>query len=445
MATEFKLPELGENVLSGNVVSVLVSEGQVLSVDEPVVEIETDKAVIEVPSSVSGTVEKIHVKQGDVARVGQVILTVSGGGGKSVPAVQAKPEPAPAEQVVAPVPQAAAPVPATVEPVTEAAPAMTPSPIEVVSAPEAMPLPTTSGPVNASPSVRRFARELGLDISHIAGTGDHGRVTMDDVKNFSRRINTSLRPITPMLQTAPTQLPDFSRWGAVEHQPMTNIRRITAERMQAAWSTIPHVTQFDKADITTLEALRKQYGKKVEAAGGKLTVTAILLKISASALKVFPNFNTSVDMAKREIIQKKYIHIGVAVDTDRGLLVPVIRDVDRKNIVELSVELTQLADRARRGKLTVDEMQGGCMTITNLGGIGGTNFTPIINAPEVAILAVSRSSIEPVYCGDGFEARTILPLALSYDHRMIDGADGARFLRWVAEALEQPFLLNLEG
>ena len=226
---------------------------------------------------------------------------------------------------------------------------------------------------------------------------------------------------------------------------MSNVRRATARAMGQSWSTIPMVTQFDKADITELEQLRAQYGKRAEAAGGKLTPTAIILKVVAAALKRFPQFNASIDMANEEIVVKQYVHVGVAVDTDRGLLVPVLRDVDQKNVIQLAVELNQIAQKARDRKLGLEDMQGGCFTISNLGGIGGTGFTPLVNGPEVAILGVSRGSTEPV-CVDGqFQPRLMLPLSLTYDHRLIDGADGARFLRWVCEALEKPFLLMLEG
>ncbi len=226
---------------------------------------------------------------------------------------------------------------------------------------------------------------------------------------------------------------------------MRAIRRKTAEHLSAAWATIPHVTQFDLADLTGLEELRKKYARQVEAAGGNLTVTSIAVKVAAAALRVFPQFNASIDMAADEIIVKKYVNIGVAVDTDRGLLVPVIRDADRKNIVQLSVELVQLSQKARTHKIALEDMQGGCFSISNLGGIGGTYFTPIVNAPEVAILGLSRARTEPIYKDGGFEPRLMLPLSLSYDHRAIDGADGIRFLRWIAEALEQPFLLSLQG
>jgi pyruvate dehydrogenase E2 component (dihydrolipoamide acetyltransferase) len=287
-----------------------------------------------------------------------------------------------------------------------------------------------------------------VDINQVQGSGAGGRISLEDVKRHARDLHT--RPAGQQLRdTSPlVTLPDFTKWGAVERQPMSNVRRATAERMTQAWGTIPHVTQFDKADITDVEELRQYYdAQRVKSAGGKLTITAIVLKVVAGALKRFPQFNASIDMTTYEVIHKTYYHIGVAVDTDRGLLVPVIRNVDQKNILELSVELTQLAERARSRKVTLEEMQGGTFTITNLGGLGGTNFTPIINAPEVAILGLARSRMEPVYndSTEQFTPRLMLPLALSYDHRLIDGADGVRFLRWVVEALQQPFLLALEG
>jgi pyruvate dehydrogenase E2 component (dihydrolipoamide acetyltransferase) len=287
-----------------------------------------------------------------------------------------------------------------------------------------------------------------VDINQVQGSGARGRISLEDVKRYARDLHarSASQPFRGALPAV--TLPDFTKWGAVERQPMSNIRRATAERMTQSWVTIPHVTQFDKADITDLEQLRQRYDvQRAQSAGGKLTITAIVLKVVAAALKRFPQFNASVDMATHEVIHKAYYHIGVAVDTDRGLLVPVIRHVDQKNILELSVELTQLAERARSRKTTLEEMQGGTFTITNLGGLGGTNFTPIINAPEVAILGLARSSMEPVYNDSTgrFTPRLMLPLALSYDHRLIDGADGVRFLRWVVEVLQQPFLLALEG
>lgn len=286
-----------------------------------------------------------------------------------------------------------------------------------------------------------------MDINQVPGSGPGGRISIEDVKDYAQRLRSGRDGQPPTGAWPGVILPDFTKWGTVERHPMGNVRRTTAERMTQSWVTIPHVTQFDQADITALEQLRKDYDKTVQAAGGKLTVTAIVLKVIAVALKRFPQFNASLDMRTQEVVYKQYYHIGVAVDTDRGLLVPVIRHVDQKNIVQLSVELTQLGERARGRKTTLDETQGGTFTITNLGGLGGTNFTPIINAPEVAILGLARSRMEPVYSASTgqFAPRLMLPLALSYDHRLIDGADGVRFLRWVVEALQQPFVLALEG
>jgi pyruvate dehydrogenase E2 component (dihydrolipoamide acetyltransferase) len=293
--------------------------------------------------------------------------------------------------------------------------------------------------------VRRLARELGVDIHDVGGSGPGGRITSEDVHAFAKSIITGSREAAPPVAVAARQLPDFSKYGEVEREPMSKIRQVTARNMAAAWGTIPHVTQNDTADITELEAARKRYAKKAEDAGGKLTMTAMLLKVCASALRAFPDFNASIDTAANEIVYKKYVNIGVAVDTERGLLVPVIRDVDRKNIVELSTELTDVADKARSRKISPDMLEGGNFTLSNLGGIGGTSFTPIVYHPEVAILGVSRAVRRPVWRGDGFQPRLMLPLSLSYDHRLIDGASAARFVRWVAEALENPILLALEG
>ena len=307
-------------------------------------------------------------------------------------------------------------------------------------------------PVAAAPTVRQLARELGVDIHQVPGTGLGGRISEEDVKAFTKKLITT----APTAATRPSSLdtllpqialPDFAQWGEVTHEAMSTIRRVTAVHMTAAWLSIPHVTQHDRAEITELEALRKRFAERAEKAGAKLTMTAILLKVVAAALKVFPKFNSSIDMAKQEIVFKKYIHLGVAVDTERGLLVPVIRDVDKKNIIHLALEMTKLAQKARAGKIGPADLGGGTFTVTNLGGIGGSFFTPIINAPEVAILGVGRAQMEP--CIHGKDAlcspRLMLPLSLSYDHRLIDGADGARFLRWIVEAIEEPLLISLEG
>jgi pyruvate dehydrogenase E2 component (dihydrolipoamide acetyltransferase) len=301
-------------------------------------------------------------------------------------------------------------------------------------------------PIPAAPHVRRLARELGVDIYQVNGTGPGGRISEEDVKTFTKAAIVSMaEAVSVPSRIAEPVLPDFSKWGKVEHVSMRGVRRKTAEHLAQAWNTIPHVTQHDKADITHLEQLRTRFAARTEQAGGKMTVTAVALKVCASALKVFPQFNASINMAKEEVVYKQYVNIGVAVDTDRGLLVPVLRNVDRKNITELAAELTQLSKKARDKKLTPEEMEGGTFTITNLGGIGGTSFTPIVNYPEVAILGMSRSRTEPAWINGSFEPRLMLPLSLSYDHRLIDGADAARFLRWVVEALEQPFLLSVQG
>jgi pyruvate dehydrogenase E2 component (dihydrolipoamide acetyltransferase) len=304
-------------------------------------------------------------------------------------------------------------------------------------------------PAPAAPHVRRLAREIGVDIYSVQGSGPGGRISEDDVKLCAKNalLAATAAAQTPRGAFVEPELPDFAKWGKTERVSMRGVRRKTAEHLRQAWNTIPHVTQQDRADITELEQLRAKFAPRAEEAGGKMTVTAIALKVCASALKVFPQFNASIDMAKEEIVYKQYIHIGVAVDTDRGLLVPVIRDVDKKNIVELAAELTQLSKKAKERKLTPDEMTGGTFTITNLGGIGGTGFSPIVNHPEVAILGLSRSRMEPEWVSSNskFEPRLILPLSLSYDHRLIDGADAARFLRWIAEAFEQPFLLSVQG
>jgi pyruvate dehydrogenase E2 component (dihydrolipoyllysine-residue acetyltransferase) len=301
-------------------------------------------------------------------------------------------------------------------------------------------------PVPAAPHTRRLARELGVDIHEVKGTGPGGRISEDDVKAFAKGLIASAAA-APARGThfAEPALPDFAKWGKIERVSMRGVRRKTAEHLRQAWNTIPHVTQQDKADITELEQLRTRFGPKAQQAGGKMTVTAIALKVCASALKIFPQFNASIDLTTEEIIYKQYINIGIAVDTDRGLLVPVLRDVDKKNIVELAVELSELSKKTKDKKLAPADMEGGTFTITNLGGIGGTGFSPIVNHPEVAILGLSRSSMEPVWMDGKFEPRLVLPLSLSYDHRLIDGADAARFLRWVAEAFEQPFLLSVQG
>ena len=449
--SEFKLPELGENIDQGDLVRLMVSPGSKVSEGQPVMELETDKAVVEVPSSVTGVVKEIKVKEGEKVKVGQVIFTLEGAAAPT----PSKPAPEPVEHVSG---QQAARLAfhhaMRAEGKTEEQ-ALPPDPPPPAPATFTMPeqLGKVAGtehrdPIPAAPHVRRLARELGLDIYNVTGTGPGGRISEEDVKAYAKTTLTaaiSAAQAPQAARLAEPKLPDFAKWGKVERVSMRGVRRKTAEHLREAWNTIPHVTQHDRADITELEHLRAKFAPRAEEAGGKMTVTAIALKVCASALKVFPQFNASIDMEKEEIVYKQYINIGVAADTDRGLLVPVIRDVDKKNIVELAAELSQLSKKARDKKLTPEEMEGGTFTITNLGGIGGTAFTPIVNHPEVAILGLSRSRMEPEWIEGKFEPRLILPLSLSYDHRLIDGADAARFLRWIAEAFEQPFLLSVQG
>lgn len=452
-AGEFKLPELGENIAQGDLVRLMITPGAKVSEGQPVMELETDKAVVEVPSSISGVVKEIQVKEGEKVKVGQVIFTLEGGAPSAQQPARAKS--APVEHVSGQhgarlAFQAAIRAEGKTE--EQALP-----PDQPQAAVPAFSMPAQLGkvagtehrqPVPAAPHVRRLAREVGVDIYEVKGTGPGGRISEDDVKAHTKALLSAAASATATPRAghfAQPQLPDFAKWGKIERVSMRGVRRKTAEHLAEAWNTIPHVTQHDRADITELEQLRARFAPKAEEAGGKMTVTAIALKVCAAALKVFPQFNASIDIEKEEIVYKQYINIGVAADTDRGLLVPVIRDVDKRNIVELAVELSQLSKKARDKKLTPSDMEGGSFTITNLGGIGGIGFTPIVNFPEVAILGISRSRMEPEWINGKFEPRLILPLSLSYDHRLIDGADAARFLRWISEAFEQPFLLSVQG
>lgn len=440
MATEVKLPDIGEGIEHGTVVAVLVKVGDTVEKDQALVELETDKAVVEIPSSAAGVVSKIHVSEGQDAPVGSVLLEIEEGeaAASEAPtgeaAAKAEPEaPARSEEQpgAEPQPQAAAPDSGSVKPATSPA---------ANGASTAKP---AGGMVPAAPSVRRLARELGIDVHAVQGSGVLGRISAADVRSH---VSPAAAPAAGVAALAPS-LPDFSRWGEVERSAMSGIRKATVRSMTTAWSTVPMVTHFDRADVTELEATRKRYQPQAEAIGAKLTPTAILLKVVAGALRRFPDFNASIDVSSLEVVHKHYVNVGVAVDTDAGLLVPVVKGVDRKNLLELAAELGDLAEKARDRKLTPDEMQGGNFTISNLGGIGGSGFTPIVNPPDVAILGVSRSSMEPVWdkASADFKPRLMMPLALTYDHRLIDGAVAARFLRWVCQALEEPFLLALEG
>ncbi len=412
MALEFKLPELGENIESGDVVGILVEVGASVNEGDSLIEIEAGKASMEIPSPSTGTISAIHVVQGDTIAVGQLVFTIEAG-----EAASAKKPASPPVEVEAPVAEATP------------APVVAPAPAPV--APEVSP---TVKAVAAAPNVRRLARELGVDIHNVIPSDSGARITLEDVKAFAKA----------GLEGGGTR--SVATQGAVRVEKMSAIRKATMNHMTHCWTTIPHVTQHDMADITKLEELRKRFASKAEAAGAKLTITAILMKVVASALKVFPNFNCSIDPEKGEIIYKDFYNLGIAVDTEKGLMVPVIRDADQKNMVDIAVDLGEIAKKARAGKISLADMQGGTFTITNLGGIGGTFFTPIVNSPEVAILGVGRAVMDPCIGKNELCApRLRMPLSLSYDHRIIDGADGARFLRWIVEAIEEPMLISLEG
>jgi len=437
--TDMKLPEVGEGIEAGTVVAVLVAEGDRVEIDQPVLELETDKAVVEVPSSVAGVVEKVHVQANAEARIGQVVLTVAEGAEvaaeakdepKDEPKDEAKPEPEerpdekakPAEEAKAPSPVA-----------------------ETTSAPAAE--ADAGGPrlIPAAPSVRRLARELDVDLRAVVGSGVLGRVSAEDVQRYATGGPGAGRPATAAVEAPP--LPDFSRWGETERVAMSGIRKVTVRTMAQAWANVPMVTHFDEADATRFEEVRQRFKGMVEKAGAKLTPTAMLLKVIAVALRRFPDFNASIDVGTQEIVYKKYVNLGTAVDTEHGLLVPVIKQADQKSVVELAVELGEIAEKARNRKLTPDDMSGGNFIVSNLGGIGGTGFTPIVTPPDVAILGVSRSAMKPVWDAKKgeFTPRLMMPLALTYDHRLIDGASAARFVRWVCQAVEEPYLLTLEG
>ena len=427
------VPEVGEGVESGLIVSLLAQEGQDISENEGVLELETDKAVVEMPSPVSGRVSSIHVKEGEEVAIGALVMHVSMASQQAAPAAPAPSNPSP----VAPT----APTPPNLDS-SHSAPAV----IDVQTISNAQSIP-------AAPSVRRLARELAVDLKDLKGSGILGRISAEDVRAFasgsSARSSSQAAPSSSSSRPA-INLPDFSRWGDIERVAMSGIRKATARQMDVAWSAIPMVTHFDRADITDFEATRKRLAKRVEqAGGGKLTPTAMISKIVANALAMeqFRDFNASVDGERQEIIYKNYVHLGIAVDTPRGLIVPVIRNANGKSVVDISKDLNDLASRGRAGKVALDEMQGGTFSISNLGGIGGYGFTPIVNHPEVAILGISRGQMEPKYNPESgqFEPRMMMGVSLSYDHRLIDGAAAARFCRWICEAIEEPFLLVLES
>jgi len=425
MIKEIRLPEVGENIESGDVIKVLVAVGDFVKIEEPLVEVETDKAIFEVPSPEQGKITEILIKDGDQIKIGEVMFKIEA---EVATSTEEKIDKAPVEEKV------------SVDTTPQSPPSPKPATTDVIPEFTAKQTPDKVPP--ASPTVRRMARELGVDLSSVNGTGPGGRISSEDVKLHIKSVMTGMGLAGVVSKSKP--MPDFSQWGEITREPMNKVRKITAESLSHAWNTIPHVTQFDKADITELEAFRKKHKKKISESGGSLTLTAFLLKVVATALKIHPKFNASIDPDNGEIIYKKYYNVGIAVDTDRGLLVPVIRNVECKGVAELAVELTQISEAARNKKISPDQLQGGNFTISNLGGIGGTYFTPIVYWPQVAILGVAKSTVEPVYIDGEFKPRLMMPLGLSYDHRAVDGADGIRFLRWICEALEDPFLLALE-
>jgi pyruvate dehydrogenase E2 component (dihydrolipoamide acetyltransferase) len=441
MAIEFKLPELGEDIDSGDVVSVPVSVGDEVTEGQSLLEIEAGKATMEIPAPAAGTITGIHVAQGDTVKVGQRVFTIETGeaalGSDEDAAPDEKEAPAPEVEEEAkseakkPPPESEAK-----KPPPEAVENPEPSPVEEKEQggqPKAAAAPKA---VSAAPNVRRLARELGVDIHAVSPSREGGRISLDDVKQFAK--NSLKNGGGAVRSSVPA--------GGVRVEKMSSIRRTTMEHMARSWASIPHVTQHDTADITKLEELRRRFAPKAEATGAKLTVTAVLVKVVAAALKVFPKFNCSIDPEKAEITYKDFYNIGIAVDTEKGLMVPVIRDADQKNMIELAQDLGQIAQKAREGQIGLADLEGGTFTITNLGGIGGSFFTPIINSPEVAILGVGRAVMDPCVGKNELCApRLRMPLSLSYDHRIIDGADGARFLKWMVDAIEEPMLISLEG
>ncbi|AOJ01473.1 dihydrolipoamide acetyltransferase [Burkholderia mayonis] len=425
-AVDVKVPDIGD-YKDVPVIEIAVKIGDTVEKEQSLVTLESDKATMDVPSPAAGVVKDIKVKVGDAVSEGSLIVVLESAGGAAASAPQAA-APAPAQAV-----PAAAPAPA---PAAASAPQ---------AAPAAAPAPAASGEYrasHASPSVRKFARELGVDVSRVLGTGPKGRITKEDVTAFVKGVMSGQRAAPAAaavpagggeLNLLPWPKVDFTKFGPVDAKPLSRIKKISGANLHRNWVMIPHVTNNDEADITELEALRVQLNKEHEKAGVKFTMLAFVIKAVVAALKKFPTFNASLD--GDNLVFKQYYHVGFAADTPNGLVVPVIRDADKKGLVDIAKEMSELSKAAREGKLKPDQMQGGCFSISSLGGIGGTNFTPIINAPEVAILGLSRSATKPVWDGKQFVPRLTLPLSLSYDHRVIDGAEAARFNAYLAALL----------
>ncbi|MCG6971484.1 MAG: dihydrolipoyllysine-residue acetyltransferase [Gammaproteobacteria bacterium] len=431
MVKEIFIPDIGdfENV---EVVELLVKAGDSINVEDSLISVESDKATMEIPAPEAGVVKELKVKLGDTVSQGSLILLLepaSNDSAVAAPVEEPSAEPAPVATTATPQP--------TLAPATTAAPTpvkAAPSPTPVKASPTAKIDEVAFAKAYATPSVRKFARELGVDLAQVEGTGRKKRITREDVQNFIKRA-LAQGAGGAGLGVAPMPEIDFSQWGDIETKALTKINKLTGQNLHRNWVTVPHVTQFDEADVTHLEEFRKSMVAEYKDKGIKITILVFLMKAVVSALKEYPRFNASLDASGENLIFKKYFHIGIAVDTPDGLVVPVVRDVDRKTLVELASELGEISVKARDKKLKPSDMQGGCFTISSLGGIGGTKFTPIVNAPEVAILGVSRAKMQPVWNGESFEPRLILPLSLSYDHRVVDGADGARFTTFLSRVL----------
>ena len=415
------VPDIG-NYKDVPVIEVMVKAGDTVKAEQSLLTLETDKATMDVPAPFDGVVKEVKVKVGDTVSEGALIFVLEASAGAASAAAAPAPAAAPAK---------AAPAAVAV------APAPTPTPAPVAATPAAAPV-ASGGKAHASPSVRAFARELGVDLTLVKGTAEKGRISKDDVQQFVKAAMSQPRGAggaTGGMQVLAMPVIDFAKFGAVETQPLSRIKKISGANLHRNWVSIPHVTQFDEADISEMEAFRKQIGAEYAKQNIKITPLVFMLKAVVAALQKFPEFNASLDASGENLVLKKYFHIGVAVDTPNGLMVPVLRDVDKKGLVQLAKELGEISAKARELKISAADMQGGCFSISSLGGIGGTAFTPIINAPEVAILGVSKASMKPVYQDGEFVPRLMLPLSLSYDHRVIDGASGARFTQYLAQVL----------
>lgn len=463
MSIEFKLPAVGENIEKADIGGLRVAVGDTIAADQIVMEIETDKAVFELPCPHAGKVTKIHVKPGDSVKTGAPLLTIEESGpSANQPAPAAAPAKA-APSAPAPAPASPAPAPAKAPAPSRPAAAPPPAPRAPAPAPQpaaaAVPEPAAQDvddvtdesageeriPAPAGPATRRLARELGVNLRDVPGTGPGGRITSEDVQAYVRDRLAALAAVPAAAGVGIggliPPLPDFTQFGPVDRKPLNKVMRTGAANLSLSWNVVPHVTQHELADVTELESARKRYAKE---GGPKITMTVLAMKAVVSALKAFPQFNSSYDAARGEVVIKKYYNIGIAVDTEMGLMVPVVRAVDAKSVLQLATELTEVAQKARDRRLSLADMQGGTFTITNLGGIGGTYFTPIVNYPEVAILGMSRTSQQQVIVSGEPQIRLMLPLSLSYDHRVINGADAARFIVKLAGLLSDPFQLMSE-